>query len=284
MVSPQIFQDSTTQLKFNRDGYVVIDFISTYLAETIASYFYQFHVAPPMGFYAEAYNPDQGIKNEIFIETDKLLQDSLNSVFCNYKKLGSTFLCKAPGQEGKVNVHQDWTVVDESKFFSATIWIPLVDTTADNGALKVLPGSHLFFDAYRSNNIPVSYKGSEELLWNNMITVPMKAGQAFVLNHAVIHASAANLTHKERLVLAYGIIPDNARLLFYHMEKNEPNGLIEKYDMPDDFFQRYYNIGERPQFGKLIDKFDYPVRLCKNEEIKKLITHELELRNLIIDE
>lgn len=74
----------------------------------------------------------------------------------------------------------------------------------DNGALMVLPGSHLFFDKYRNNHIPVSYRGSESLILENMITVPMKAGQAFVLNHAVIHASTLNNTDKERLVIAYG--------------------------------------------------------------------------------
>lgn len=275
-----IFKDSAQQTRFNEDGYVVIDFIPENLAHTLSSYFYKLHSKPPAGFYAEAYSPNQGAKDELFAIADELLENALEATFCNYKKLGCTYLCKAPGTEGKVNVHQDWTVVDEPELYSATIWIPLTDVNENNGALKVLPGSHHFFNAYRSNNIPVCYKGNEELIWKNMLTVPMKAGQAFILNHAVIHASAANLTNKERLVLAYGIVPKNASLVFYHKERGNESAMIEKYEMPDDFFQRYYNVGERPEFGKLTQRFHYNVRARTHNEIQEMIVRELDLRNL----
>ncbi len=97
------------------------------------------------------------------------------------------------------------------------------------------------------------------MLWNNMVTVPMKAGQAFVLNHAVIHASAPNTTDQERLAIAYGVMPQAAKLMYYHKNADEPGDTIEKFDMPDDFFQRYYNIGQRPLFGESVREFDYPV-------------------------
>lgn len=275
-----IFLDTANQSLFDSDGYIVVDFISKENAFFLASLFYKLHKEIPEGFYAEAFNPDIEIKNEIFAQSDKVIEPALKRVFTDVKKLGSTFLCKAPGKNSKVGVHQDWTIVDESKYCSATIWIPLTDTDERNGALKVLPGSHVFSTAYRSNNIPYVYRGNETLIWDNMVTVPMKAGQAFILNHAVIHASPINLSPKERLVMAYGIASKDAALTFYHAEKSQSETVVEKFEMPDDFFQRYYNVGQRPKFGRLTEEFNYRVDPISPEKMKYLIETELHKRNL----
>jgi len=273
-VKPSIFKNKEIQTRFDRDGYVVIDFISPEEAKTVADKFYELHTKIPKGFYSAAINADKKYKEEILEHTEKIFQSAVVENFCDYKILGSTFLCKAPGEDGKVGVHQDWTVTNELDYYSATIWVPAVDTSEENGALRVLPGSHLFFNAYRSSNIPVSYRGNEALLWDNMITVPMKAGQAFVLNHAVIHGSSHNKTDIERLAIAYGITQKDANLVFYHKNKDDQNNRIQKFEMPDDFFQRYYNLGERPLFGKLVEEFDYCVTVVTEANIKQLIADE----------
>jgi ectoine hydroxylase-related dioxygenase (phytanoyl-CoA dioxygenase family) len=255
-MKPAIFKDEHLQEQFDRDGYAVFDFISPEEAAKISEKFYALHDTIPTGFHSEAFNPDSAIKDEIFKVTDAIFQPKVDELFGNYKKLGSSFLCKAPGESGIVGVHQDWTVVDESKYYSATIWVPTVDTIAENGAMRFLPGSHRFFDFYRSNHIPLAYRDNYDLLWDNMVTIPMKAGQAVMLNHAVIHGSAPNITSKERLAIAYGLIPKDASLMYYHYNEDKK---IEKYEMPDDFFQKYYNVGQRPLFGKLVETFDYTV-------------------------
>jgi len=268
-MKPAIFRDKEIQARFDRDGYVVIDFITPEEAKIIAEQFYKVHSSTPKGFYSDAFNPDDTVKREIFEQTDKIFARVVEEKFQDVKKLGGTFLCKAPGQEGKVGVHQDWTVVDESKYFTATIWVPTSEVNDNNGALRVLPGSHLFFDAYRSNSIEFSYRGSEEFIWKNMITVDMKPGQAFVLNHAVIHGSSPNLTNKERLVIAYAVAPSVAPLMYYYKDRN--TGKVEKFSMPDDFFQRYYNVGERPLFGEVVDEFEYTVPAASTARIVALM-------------
>jgi ectoine hydroxylase-related dioxygenase (phytanoyl-CoA dioxygenase family) len=275
-MKPAILKDPAKQAQFDRDGYLVIDFLKPEDVAIIADKFYEVHPDLPPGFFSAAFNPDDEVKRDIFEHTDKIFDKVVNEQFKDFKKLGSTFLCKAPGESGVVEVHQDWTVVDESKYYSVTLWVPTVDTNEENGALRVLPGSHLFFDTYRSNHIPISYRGSEKLIWDNMITVPMKAGQAFLINHAVIHASAPNKTDKERLVIAYGLIPEDAKLLYYH--KNE-KGKVEKFDMPDDFFQRYYNVGQRPLFGTVVEEFDYIVKEESPLRVSYLINKEQQSRN-----
>ncbi len=282
-MKPRIFKDIETQAKFDRDGYVLIDFISPEEAKIIAEKFYEFHDDLPKGFYSAAFSADEKYKQDIFVHTEKYFQNAVNEKFQDYKILGSTFLCKATGDDGKVGVHQDWTVTDESKYYSATVWVPTLDTTEENGALRVIPGSHLFFNDYRSNNIPVSYRGNESLLWENMITVPMRAGQAFILNHAVIHGSSPNHTNRERLAIAYGLVPKEADLIFYHKNVNEKSDRVEKFEMPDDFFQRYYNLGERPLFGNVVEEFEYPVPVVSRQKIKQLINDEKRKRGGFIE-
>ncbi len=273
-----LFKDSTVNERFERDGFVVIDFTTTDIVKEIAKSFYALHPTIPDGFFCEVSQTDDNMKNELFLLMDKLLAEQMEATFANFKKLGSTFLCKAPGESGKVGVHQDWMVVDENRYSSATIWIPCQDVDEHNGALMVLPGSHLFFDKYRNNHIPVSYRGSESLILENMITVPMKAGQAFVLNHAVIHASTLNNTDEERLVIAYGITSTDAPLSFYFQEKDAPTNIVEQFEMPDDFFLRYYNIGERPLIGKMIASFEYEVPAIDGATITAMITAEKQKR------
>lgn len=279
-MNPGIFKDPQLQEQFDRDGYVVMDFIGPDEAGWIARKFYELHRELPKGFYSAAFNPDDDFKKDIYTHTQAVFGRVVDEHFHNYKILGSTFLCKAPGHEGKVGVHQDWTVVDESRYCSATVWVPTVDVTEHNGALRVIPGSHRFFTHYRSNNIPVGYRGCEQLLWDNMVTVPMRAGQAFVLNHAVIHASAPNLTEGERLAIAYGLVPQEARLMYYHKEPGATDDRVEKFSMPDDFFQRYYNIGQRPLFGESEGTLPHAVPAAGELAIKRMIDRERQLRNL----
>lgn len=274
-MKPAIFRDKALQEKFDRDGYVVFDFIEADQAKLIAEKFYALHKEIPGGFYSEAFNPDSTTKDDIYRATDAIFDPKVEELFTGFKKLGSTFLCKAPGENSKVGVHQDWTVVDETKQYSATIWVPTVDTTEENGALRVIPGSHKFFDAYRSPTMPFAFHGNEDALWDAMITVPMKAGQAFLLNHAVIHASSPNLTKTERLSIAYGLIPESAELLFYHATGD---GKVEKYNVPDNFFQRYYNVGQRPLVGELAEVIDYQVRIESRIAIEARINNEEQTR------
>jgi ectoine hydroxylase-related dioxygenase (phytanoyl-CoA dioxygenase family) len=274
---PRIFKDEVTQALFDRDGYVVIDFITADQAALIATKFYELHNDLPKGFYSDTFNMDDGFKQEIYAHTEKVFENSVTSNFSDFRKLGSTFLCKSPGEEGKVGVHQDWTIVDESKYYSATIWVPTVYTTEQNGAMRVLPGSHRFFDTVRSPNVDFCYRDTEQQIWDSMITIPMKAGQAFILNHAVIHGSAPNRTGKERLAIAYGLIPKEAKLVYYH--KNDKDRL-EKYEMPDEFFRRYYNIGERPSFGDMVEEIDYNINQVSAIKVAALINQEKRKRKM----
>ena len=273
----KLFNDPELQARFERDGYAVMPFIDMDGVKQIEKLFYEMHDKWPGGFYATSFNPEDEFKQKIFDKAEEVLAPKVDAMFHDIKKLGGCFLVKTPGVDSKVEVHQDWLVVDEDKYCTITLWIPLVDTNEENGAIRVLPGSHKFFNVPRGTTIPVPYNGHQQMLWDQMITLPMKAGEVFILNHALLHASSPNLSNKERVVITYGLAPREAQMLLYHGNKE---GKIEKYEMPDDMFQRYYNIGEAPLFGTKVAEFDNPVTTMSELKLHHLMTKAARERNI----
>ncbi len=272
-----IFKDQQVQKQFDRDGFVVLPLLNSAEIKTLSEYFYKLHPETPAGFYSSTFSDNIEFKKTITDFAEKIYAPKIDSIFHDIKKLGSSFLCKSPGADSKMPVHQDWTVVDESKFYSVTIWVPLVDTDQSNGAIKVLRGSHRFTTTLRSPNMPGEYENVKDEIWNEMETLPLKAGEAFIFNHALLHASSPNTSSKERLAITYGLIPKESELFLYH--KNG-NGKVEKYKMPDDMFPRYHNIGEKPTFGEKIEELDYEVKQVNLLKLHHLLTKSKRERNI----
>ncbi len=277
-MTPRIFKDAALQSQFDKDGYVVIPLLNGEDVKALTNLFYELHPQNPVEpFYSTTFNKDEGFKQIVTERAGKIFDPVVGNYFEHFKKLGSSFLSKAPGEQGKMPVHQDWTVVDESKFYSATIWVPLVNTTEGNGAMRVLPGSHKFSNTLRAPTLPGEYAGVNEAIWNAMQTIPMQAGEALIFNHALLHASSVNTTGKERLAITYGLIPEQASLLLYHLNQNNK---LEKYNMPNDMFQRYYNIGERPLFGDKVDEFNYSIKPVKGLKLHHFMAKSTRERNM----
>lgn len=81
-----------------------------------------------------------------------------------------------------------------------TTWVPLVDTTLDNGCLWVIPGSHHwgFLESSR-NNGPVRLSDEKELEKRGTPTpLPMKCGDVVFFTNLTIHGSKENLTQEVR--------------------------------------------------------------------------------------
>ncbi len=277
-MTARIFTDLKLQQQFDQDGFVVLPFLNADEVKKLTALFEEMHPkTPEKKFYSSTFSDQPEFKKRITDFTETIYAPKIDSLFQDIKKLGSSFLCKSPGTEGKMPVHQDWTVVDESKFYSATIWVPLVDTNEANGAIRVLRGSHRFTGTLRAPTLTSEYENVKDSIWNQMEVLPIKAGEAFVFNHALIHASSPNSTQKERVAVTYGMIPRQAQLLLYH---SNGNGRVEKYAMPDDMFLKYDNIGQRPAFGEKVDEFDYKIKQMRPLKLHHLLTKARRERNM----
>ncbi|MDB5282615.1 MAG: hypothetical protein JWO06_1690 [Bacteroidota bacterium] len=246
--------------KLNKDledkGYVVVPFFDVEQVEALRQ-IYQHHKGNSPYFHSTTFFDDLEEKKKVSEEVGAVFDAPVKKFFEGYRLMGASFLCKPPGQGGHMPVHQDWTIVDESRFGSYTIWVPLQEVDENNGAITVLDGSHKLTSTLRGPSLPVVITGIEPLIRERMKTLKMKAGEAFIFNHALVHASHLNSTNADRLAVTFGLIPGKAQLMFYHRNEKEE---VEKYLVEDDFFMRYVNIGQQPTFVKpteiVTEKFD----------------------------
>lgn len=265
----KLFQDTDLQSRFERDGYVVLPLIGSDAVSDIRNTFDQLHPDNPApGFYSSTFSEDTDFKTKIFGKVDEWYADPVENLFENYKKLGASFLLKQPGEKGRMPIHQDWTVTfEEEGDYSVTLWVPLQDVNAGNGAIKVLPGSHRFSNALRGPSLPVIWRDVYHVLEEKMQTLEMKAGEAFIFDHSLLHSSHDNLTDQPRLAVTYGLAPKDAPMIYYWKEGER----IERIFMGDKLFMQYHNIGERPDFGVTQGFFRQDLRPVTVEECKTLL-------------
>lgn len=129
-----------------------------------------------------------------------------------------TIWIKEPNSNAYVSWHQDSTYFGLTPFEHVTAWVALTEATEEMGCMRMIPGSHL------RGEIPLSevLDDSELMLRQgqvlavdeaaeNIVTVPLKAGQ-FSLHHTLtMHYSAANLSDKRRIGLGISYIPAHCR-------------------------------------------------------------------------
>ena len=257
------------QKLLNQIGYFIDDFLNEdeirFCKEIYQSNFAQHNDI----FHSSSFNENIELKKKVSeIILDKL-KEKIEAKFTDYKLLGISFLEKKANQNNPLPIHQDWTVTDEEKYGSYTIWIPLDDTTKNNGALRVIDGSHLVENNFRSPSLPVSFDKHRVALEKYLKTLSIKKGNAFVFNQKLMHASWQNKTNENRLALTIGLVPKDADLfmLYYDASKKQ----VSKYAMQDDLFLHYPEIIKAPTIGKLVETFSYRVKEFTEDDLKNTL-------------
>ena len=109
--------------------------------------------------------------------------------------------------------------MDEGPFRSCNVWVPLVDLTKNNGAIEVLPGSHQLFTTYRGPNIPDRTNDLQSFYWETMTPLYMKAGEALIYDHRLVHGSKDNMSDKIRYASACAVTSKSAKLRLYYLDE-----------------------------------------------------------------
>lgn len=260
-----LFQNKELATQFERDGYVVVPLLSeTELANIKAVY-----EACPLNdgevFDSSSFIEDVATKESLNKKLLDIFKQPISTVINKHKILGTSFLTKKNHEDSTMPIHQDWTVVDETKYCSITCWIPLQDTSPENGAIQVIPGSHRFSNALRSPSLPVSFGNIYNELQPFLKTLPLKTGEAFIFNHALMHASLPNISNGNRVAVTYGLTHKEANLMMYYKK----DGRVEQYSMPDNMFIHYPKIRQSPEIGKFLHSEPYEVPQLSLEEFKR---------------
>lgn len=152
--------------------------------------------------------------------------------FPELQLLGGTLATKRMGNN-YLDVHRDWNIVDEEKFVSYNLWVPLVDTGLKNGTLGIVKGSHLNCNEERGFNIPNPFLSKTKKFIENSVEPILKAGEAILYDHRLLHFSRPNKTKIERNVAILGVKTTAAELRVSLLNNNT----IECYAMSkNDFY------------------------------------------------
>ncbi len=248
--------DPELDRQLSEEGFVVVSFLDQAEVERLKKVYCEAHSEEQVPFYATAHHQDPEFRKKMSVAISTVLKPHVERLFVNCDLLGASFIVKAPKAESSLQPHQDWNIVDETEFRSFNVWIPLVDLNERNGAIEVLSKSHNWLRGYRHSSINCAYKDVHHFIWENMRPLYMKAGEALIYDHSLLHASKANHSTESRIAVASGVKPNEAQMYFYWNN----HGMLEQYESNTEFFMTE-NIFEGPGKLKKVAQFgyDFPV-------------------------
>lgn len=268
-----MFLNPKLQQVFDEKGYVVIPFLNAEEVQEMTAYYENNNkrVENYDATYAEfsVLNAENETRKKIFEKITSMFLSKAKSVLDNCQPIIANFVCKEPGK-GFVPVHQNWAVVDESKYTSVSIWCPLVDTNKANGTLAFVDGSHKFFRGPRGSYANRSFKNVDDLITQNYLTyIDVKAGYAIILDDSVIHYSALNSSGKMRLAIQLIMLPQEAKPYHYTFIEENGNVQADVYEVDPAYYLGMQNwMGDLNNYKK-IDSFPFEHKYYSETEFKE---------------
>jgi ectoine hydroxylase-related dioxygenase (phytanoyl-CoA dioxygenase family) len=291
-VECRLFQEQQLQDAFDRDGYVLIDLIGQQQVEELLSFYRNLDHAPmpQHGFQVSLDNRRPDFVKAVSEKLTTTVKPFVDDKFQNHRLFTASFVVKEKNPHGVVPPHQDWTFVDEQKYWSATIWCTLVDTDIHNGALGVISGSHLFYDHVRPSPSPQYEPPFKDHLFGifpYLNIIGMKAGQALIFNNRTLHASLPNTKDQTRVSFGLGITHRSAALRHYYLLPKQEKPLVQQYEVSPEFFCNYNNArlsdmhtsGEQPRDLNSTGLFHYTCKRYDTQQLQDLIEAAGNVRN-----
>jgi Phytanoyl-CoA dioxygenase (PhyH) len=257
----KVFRDQALQDAFEKDGFVVVPFYTDDEIKELTELYYRLHPKDEHGFFPSTFSKDKNYRTVADSEIRRIDERAINYYLQDIKVICGSFIVKSPGPESAMCVHQDMTLVDESKYTGINIWVPLTDLTPTNGAIQALRGSHRLYPTYRGSSIPSFYETINAEIKPYLETLYLKAGQALIFDQSIIHYSDANMSDKIRIVCNTFFTNKDARFNISYWHKDFGPSKIELFEEDDSFMTNFEQFGEnikdRPKIGKSLGLVDY---------------------------
>ena len=256
------FINEEHQKVIDRDGVIKIPFLNHVQIEEYKKFIKEetpiVEMSSSYGLVAGVSFDSDQLKQQLHNRIEETIMPILNSYITNFKSLIFTSLVKGTGAHSKLDIHQDWSVVDEEHHHSWSLWIPLIDCTVENGTLFVIKGSHKKLKNVRGGSIPSIFSDDAEELLKLMEPIEVKAGEALIFYQNLCHFSPPNLTDTPRITIISSLAPKNAEIRQYYLR--DDNETVEVYKMSDSFFMQFEDF--------IVEKDQAPRRGTKIGELK----------------
>lgn len=257
-----VFKEEQHQASFEKNGFVILPFYTPEEIKELEAVYHTLHPVDEKGFFPSTFSQDKSYRHQADSEIRRIGNRSIEKYCHNIKVVFGAFIVKSPGPESGMCVHQDMSLVDESRFTGINIWVPLVDLTIENGALFVLPGSHRLFPTYRGSSIPEFFAPVMDDMIDFLQPVLVKAGQAVFFDQSIIHFSPPNYSSKIRIVTNTYFTHQSSEYRTYYWNKElHGSQQLEAFAQDNDFMTNFEQFGEnirdKPKVGKSLGLVDY---------------------------
>lgn len=265
-----LMEDGIVKVKLNEFN---PEIATSFLQENVAEYPESF----ASSFYGSFLDSDIELKRKISGGLSQLIDPIVDPLFLNQRTLSYFFIVKGKGKDSEVNLHQDWSIVDERKYRGFTLWIPLIDSTAENGTLYAIKGSHNLPLNIRGGSIPSKYPASvSKELFSILSPYVVNIGEALIFDSRLLHYSPPNNSHSIRTSIITNIIPREAQTISFVQEEMDGNQEIFSYSVPFDFYIDYDDFLNEKNFphrqGINKTKVDYAnSELVSEKELMSLL-------------
>lgn len=225
-----------------------------------------------LGFHATTHSKDLEYRRKVTQVISSVFKKKAAQYLKDYRPIVGTFTVKEVGPDSFFDFHLDWNMIDESKAHSLTIWVSLEDTDESNGNLWVLDKSVHHGNSYRCSpglHMLVENQSLWETLKFEKKALRMKAGDAIIYSHKLIHGSPANLSKKRRIAINMVYLPQELPSYHYAFEEQE----IKVYEVDDDFYHRCVTCEETDmQVFPLVDRIRFDKTPIRQHQINALIS------------
>lgn len=245
---------------FKEQGYVVFDFLDKEQVKVLKNLYNEIQTAL-VKENNKIFTTGEHLTESNARQIDKAINDviskPLDTHFSNYEALMAAFIVKPPKQSNQeyFEWHQDLSFVDENKYISAQLWIPLQDTNSKNGNIQLIERTHFYKDVIRTAPIyPSFFKAYLKEMKTFAKNVPLKVGQALLFNHKLLHASTPNRSSQERLAVISTLKPKEAQWLYFDWDENRK--VVNKYEANLDFYLKVWMSKIRDE-SKIVESFNY---------------------------
>jgi ectoine hydroxylase-related dioxygenase (phytanoyl-CoA dioxygenase family) len=267
----RVFLDNTLESKITDKGYVVIpNFLSIEACDNLFG-FWETETSSSIGpFSISNWSDDVVMREKVYFKICESLLPVSKLLLQNYNPVMGVYTVKRADLRSDMLLHQDWSLVDESKHRSVSVWVALCDMDNKNGNLQVAEDSHKYAGFPRGVNVPVPFENIRQYMHDYCLTdVPLKRGDAIVFDHRLIHASPPNFSNQTRVAAVLAMKPSDASLIHYY----KPLDTQTEYEMllmDDESFHllNFLEVTDKPEHIASLGRIPAEFRQLTVDEVR----------------
>jgi len=275
MTMPRAFLDPEREREFVRDGFTVLRLLSAEAAaaararlDALLRTFRE--PADARRCHMSYTHPDPACRKAADAFVRELVGGPLRAAVEGYRIVSGGVFLKAPGA-GEVALHRDWSLTEDRRQVTFSLWCALDGAEAANGALQMVPGSHLLSENIAGAGVSPFFAGYAEAVKARSVPVPLRPGEAVAFDSRTLHWSPPNRSGRARTAVQVVCLPAATRHVYYVPEAATGGGRFEMFEIADgashDFTVAELADGARP--GRSLGFVDSPNRPLPPDEFAR---------------